>query len=994
MTWTRVHQLVAGLVFTVALGVYLATVAPTASFWDCGEFIAIAYKLEVSHPPGAPFFMLIGRLFSMFASPEGAAYAVNLVSVFSSAFTVLLTHLIVVRLVRTWQGILAPADASQHLAALAGGVVGSLAFAFSDAFWFNAVEAEVYAMSMLFTALVVWLMLRWSELARREEQALAGEQRHPFGLQANRYLVVIAYMFGLAIGVHLLNLLAIFFCALIFFWDEYDREDFTTMQRFGRVALAGLVSSGVFLLIYPGVIQLIPKLADWLTRASTAERSGMDLGAIGGVIAFVAVVGFVAWLVWYTHTRRLLTLNLLALSVATVLIGYSTYGVLFLRSAANPPIDENDPESIENIVSYLLRDQYGSTPLLSGMSYNNATGKIDKQKGFPRRWSDQSPYHAQVYSQYSSDAEFFWSYQVGHMYWRYFLWQYMGKASDVQDADAISGIGGVNAAQATYVQTPSERKSRNVYYALPLLLGLIGMAYHFWRDWRRASAVLLFFLLTGIGIIVYLNQYPGQPRERDYSYVASFFAFAFWIGIGAAGLVELAAHAVRTRGARTMALAGAPVALLCLLAVPVLMYAQNRDDHDRSGNYSAPDYAWNMLQSTAPDAILFTNGDNDTFPLWYLQEVEGVRQDVRVANLSLAQIGWYALQLKNQASRTSAPLPITISDEDLRNPETFGAVAWTPSRIALPVPPDAQLVADSVVAPADLVHVQRPLNWDLTGRLFAENQAYLGPNDLIVKDIIETNARQGWKRPVYMAQTVGRDGRLDTGPFGQFEGQAIRLVPVASTDEGSMAFGRVSPDVALARLGMFRFRGLADTTIYYDENARLMLNNYRTLYTHAADALTAAGRSADAVRLLDDLNTKMPFTVIPGDPRSWSYSARSYLAAGADAKAVALARQAMPYAVHRLSTSQGEEQRYAVGFFQMIRAVLIAGGDVQSASTLSSRVAALVSDPSLAQTPDQLRSEIDTARLSLGLAPRGGAVRTDSAPLVPPSAAARDTARR
>lgn len=966
MNWKRVHQIVAGLVFLVALGVYFTTVAPTASFWDCGEFIAIAYKLEVSHPPGAPFYMLIGRLFSMFAAPENAAFAINLVSVLSSALTVLLTHLIVVQLVERWQG--GAKETWQHLAALAGGVVGSLAFAFSDAFWFNAVEAEVYAISMFFTALVVWLMMRWSRLAREEEAALQGQERHPFGLQTNRYLVLIAYMFGLAIGVHLLNVLALFFCALIFFWDEYDREDHSTSRRLMGLVLTGMASSFVFLLMYKGIIQGFPVMAR----------------AAGLIVTMIVMVGGLAALIWYSHKKRWLAVNLLALSLAMVFIGYTTYGVIFFRSQANPPIDENDPETVEAMVSYLMRDQYGSTPLLSGMSYDNATGQISKQKLFPRRWSNQSPYHTQKYSQYTSDADFFWKYQVGDMYWRYFLWQYMGKASDIQDDRAISGISVLDGPTANYFQTPSERKSRNVYYALPLLLGLIGMSYHFWRDWRRASAVLLFFLLTGIGIIVYLNQYPGQPRERDYSYVASFFAYALWIGIGAAGLIELAAHALRARGARTMALAGVPVALLCLLAVPVLMAAQNYDDHDRSNNYSAPDYAWNMLQSTAPQAVLFTNGDNDTFPLWYLQEVEGVRQDVRVANLSLAQIGWYGLQLKNQASRTSAPLPITIPDDVLRNPEQFTAVAWTPSRISLPVPSDTVLAADSTVAAADLARVMRPFAWDLTGRLIGENQAYLGPNDLLVKNIIEENARQGWKRPIYMAQTVGRDGRLDTGPMSQFEGQAIRIVPVQTTEPVEQAFGRVSPDVALARLGMFRFRGLADSTVYYDENARLMLNNYRTLYSHAADGLTAAGREADAIRLLDDLNAKMPFSVIPGDARSWSYMARSYLAAGANQKATALANQAMPLALNQLETAQGENQQYAVGFFQMLRALLIAGNDFEAAARLSSRVATLVGNPSLAQTVEQIRAEVDTTRRSLGLAVRG----------TRPDTARPDTARR
>ena len=988
MTWPRLHQLTAAFVFLFALVLYALTVAPTASFWDCGEFIAISYGLQVSHPPGAPFYMLIGRIFSLFASPEGAALAVNYVSVVSSAFTILLTHLIIVRLVRQWQGLLAEAAPWQHVAALAGGVVGALTFAATDSFWFNAVEAEVYAVSMLFTALVVWLILRWSEVAAREEAALPGGRTHPFGLAANRYLVLIAYMFGLAIGIHLLNLLALFFCALIFFYNEYDREDWTTGQRVKALLVLGVASAGVFFLIYPGVIQGIPTLAD-----ATGSLFLTSLVIVGGTAAAV----------WWTHTRRKLALNLLALSIMAVLIGYSTYALIFVRSAADPPIDENDPENVEGIVSYLKREQYGQTPLLSGYSFDDATGQIPTEqtpgartKLFPRRWS---PEHASFYGQYTSDADFFLKYQMGHMYWRYFLWQFVGKDSDVQDGPAITGLSFIDGSvpnRLTYRQTPSERKSRNVYFALPLVLGLFGMAYHFLRDARRAFAVLVLFLLTGLGIIVYLNQYPFQPRERDYSYVASFFAFALWIGIGAAGLAELVAHAVRARGERAMAAAGVAVTALAFVAVPGWMTAENYDDHDRTGQYVAPDYAINMLNSTAPQAVLFTNGDNDTFPLWYAQEVERVRRDVRVANLSLLQTPWYMLQLKNQASRTSPPLPFTLTDDGLR---ALDPVQWEPQDVTLPVPTGASgeaalpvsargpLVAAGVVQPEDAAKVVSPLRWRLTGRQLGENFYALYPNDRAVIDIVQANARQGWTRPVYFAVTVGLDGRADLDNYLQLEGQALRVVPIPAgvTPETNDGFGRTQPRLAYENLRRFRFRGLADSTIYFDENIRRMVDNYRNVYARVAQDLVAAGMTREARTLLDTLMVQVPFSTIPGDARSFTFMARAFLLVGADEQAAAIARRAEPLALAQLRGADTASLDAALRLFQIVRLTYLAAGDYPAAVALSEKVAAQTGEAGFRTTLDSARAEARLAREQLGLAPPdtarvGGRSDTSAAP--------------
>ncbi|MEX0748194.1 MAG: DUF2723 domain-containing protein, partial [Rhodothermales bacterium] len=780
-------RIVAGAVFLIALVLYLLTVSPTASFWDAGEFIAIANKLEVSHPPGAPFYMLVGRLFSMFVPSEYVALSINLISVFASAFTILLTHLIIVQLVREWQDPSGQRTVVDNITALAGGVVGALTFAATDSFWFNAVEAEVYAFSMFFTAIVVWLIMRWRDHARAEEARLAGGQ-HPFGLRANRYLVLIAYLFGLAIGVHLLNLLAVFFIALIFFFTEIEKPDWSTWTRWRGIIVTGLVSTAVFLVIYPGIVQYLPTIAG---------ESGAP------VLLLLVVLGAVIFGLYYTHTRSMPAANLVMLSLTVVLIGYSTYALIFIRSAADPPIDENDPETTEAIVSYLRREQYGQTPLLKGPTFDNGMGTInfDDETLFPRRYSPEGG-HIRVYRQYDSDWEYFWKYQVGHMYVRYFLWQFVGRSSDEQDAPPATGLKFIDdraGANDYYYQSPSEREARNEYFALPLLLGLLGAGFHFSRDWRRALAVLTLFFVTGIGIIIYLNQTPIQPRERDYSYVASFFAFSLWIGIGASGILQLLVDAVREKfspsAQRTLVLASAGA---LFLVVPFWMVLENYFDHDRSGNYVAPDYAYNMLMSLADEAIIFTNGDNDTFPLWYAQEIENVRTDVRVVNLSLLNTPWYVRQLKNQASRDSEPLPISMSDDQIDN---LSVVRWEARDVELPVDRRSILGESEMFIPHDdTSEIMSPMRWRLQGRPYSQDFNILYAADQSALDILATNAQQGWERPVYFAVTVSPDGQLDLQNFFQLEGQAFRVVPIQHDEP----LGRVVPSITPERLMTFR----------------------------------------------------------------------------------------------------------------------------------------------------------------------------------------------
>ena len=943
MNWMHSNRIIAAGVFTFALILYILTVAPTASFWDAGEFIAIAHGLQVSHPPGAPFYMLVGRLFSMLASQPMVPLAVNMMSVLSSALTIMLTYLIIVRLL---QHFLSKED---RLVTYLGAVIGACTFAVTDSFWFNAVEAEVYAMSMLFTALVVWLILLWGELAGKE-LAKSGDK---WGLQANRLLILVAYLFGLAIGVHLLSLLALFFIALIFFFVQYDREDWTvegqpewrSKRRWGGIILALFVATVVFGTIYPGIVQQLP---DW------AGQTGAPLAALFGV-AIVTVL-----LVWITQIKRWQVLNLGAVVLLMVLTGYSTYAIIFIRSAADPPIDENDPETPEAIVSYLKREQYGDTPLLRGANFNDQIGQFDDRniKYFPRRYSTM-PSHWRDYARYNSDLEYFLKYQIQHMYVRYFLWNFSGRESDVEDARAITGISFLEGPYETFQSTPSERASRNRYFALPLLLGLFGMMYHFSKDWRRAFSVLVLFLITGVGIILYLNQTPMQPRERDYAYVASFFAFCLWIGIGATGFIQLLRDLLSSYVSVARSVLTGGLAILVFLAIPGWMTLENYDDHDRSGRYTAPEYAHNMLMSLAPEAVIFTNGDNDTFPLWYAQEVEGVRRDVRVVNLSLLNTPWYVRQLKNQHSRESAPLPISMPEEQIR---TLGPRLWEPREISLPVD-KSQLVQEWEVfaGQTNIAQFDSNLTWTLRGRPYSTDPNTNQPinlvygADLAALDILFTNAVQGWQRPVYFAVTVSPDGRLDLENYLQLEGQASRVVPLRH----DQVLGRVDPAVALERVKHFKFTNLNNPKVYYDANIRRMVDNYRSVFGHIALSAIENGYEAEGTALLDTIMAKIPLDVIPAAVSSYMSLARGYRAAGQLDTSVEILQTAELSVIHNLTASSSSRSaRYYEQFIEAIRTMYLEARAYEAAAGFENALSeALGSDNRI--SAEELRSRFE-----------------------------------
>ncbi len=948
MNWKWTDRIAAGFVFAWALVLYVLTVAPTTSFWDSGEFIASVYKLQVMHPPGAPFYMLLGRLFSMFMPTDTVALAVNMISVLSSAGTILLTHLIIVRLVRRWHGEPSSWSPEQRVVALGSGIVGALTFAATDTFWFNAVEAEVYALSMFFTALVVYFAMRWSDEAAEEERMLAGG-RHPFGLNANRYIILIAYFFGLAIGVHLLNLLAFFFVALIIFFTEYDRPEWSAKFRLQMILLTGVISSLIFFAIYPGVVLYVPKF----------------IGALGSpFFAVLVIVAAVCAGLYVTHQRQMEVANLAFLCLSVILIGYSTYALIFIRSATEPPIDLNDPDTPERFVSYLEREQYGSTPLLTGVTYDDASGSVPRDGEevlFPRRYSIDSN-HWREYARYDSDWEFFLQYQIGHMYVRYFLWNFSGRESDVQDAAAITGLSFVDPESQTLRQTPSQQASRNVYFALPLLLGLFGAFYHASRDWRRAFSVGILFFVTGIGIIIYLNQTPNQPRERDYAYVASFFAFALWVGIGAGGILELVYDAVRNAlksAQRTAVMASAGVLLFA--GVPLWMTYQNYDDHDRSGNYVARDYAYNMLNSVAENGIIFTNGDNDTYPLWYLQEVEGIRTDVRVANLSLLNTDWYIRQMKEEQAYKSTPLPISLTDTQIAN---LDPARVNPRRVRLPVNQSAADRLSDVyltAATTDTLQIEQPMTWTLQGRPYGQDVRILQAADFVAYNILRTNAEQGWTRPVYFATTVSRNGTLNLDPYFQLEGQANRVVPIRTDSP----IGRAVPGLTEERMKKFRFTNLDDPDLYLNENARKMLDGYRISFSQAGEQLARQNYADRAQELLTTFADQVPFSTVAGDLQTYMLMARALEISGATDRAQQVMQESEPVVLAELRSRSQRQQAYALQLAGAVRSTYMDVGADSARAAFDQRLEQVLQQQQINLTPNQ-RQRLGLAQSSPG----------------------------
>jgi hypothetical protein len=1001
-----INNITGWVIFAVAAFTYLMTIEPTASLWDCGEYIASSYKLEVGHPPGNPVFMVMARFFTLFAGGNASRVAamVNSMSALASAFTILflfwtITHLARRIIIRNENDF----SVSRIIAVMAAGVVGALAFTFSDSFWFSAVEGEVYASSSLFTAMVFWAILMWEDVADEK--------------YADRWIILIAFLMGLSIGVHLLNLLTLPSIVLVYYFRKYE---FTWKGFMISLGISVLLLSLLLYGIMPGVVTISSKLdLFFVNRLGLPPNSGMIFhfillavffilavrstyssqdkvrntifagGALlltgiwvisGSAILNLLVLGAAGGYIWFLAGKNRVVLNTLLTAVMVIMIGYSANAIIVIRAHADTPLNENQPENPFSLHYFLNREQYGERPLFRGPYYNapvinykEGKPKYVLENGkyvisahdlvreydlrfvtlFPRMWSDQSE-HEPVYKEwgkvkgipisvtnqsdtkeiirkpkFSENLRFMFTYQFGYMYLRYFMWNFSGKQNDTQgtggavNGNWITGIRFLDEPRVGSPDLPSDMKndtSRNVYYLLPFLLGLIGLFYQINRDYKNWWVIFLLFLMTGAAIIFYLNQYPNQPRERDYAYAGSFYFFAVWVGLGVLALFEALSKLTGEKIA-------APVAgILCIFAVPVIMGSENWDDHDRSGRYLARDVAFNYLNSCAQNAILFTNGDNDTFPLWYAQEVEGKRTDVRVCNLMLLNTDWYVNQMKRKTYE-SDPLPVSLPAkkyydginnqvfivEKTKDPVDISTIIdWVnsdnkatkvqvsateildviPSRtIRIPVD-SAKVIASGTVKPEDAGKIVPYIDIKLKGSSILKSQ-------LIVLDIL---AHNNWKRPIYFVTGYHNDA-LGLEEYFQLEGLAFRLVPIKSENKSWVDYGRIDTDILYDNvMNKFVWGGANNPKVNLDYNhiRTLIVVKSRLIYARLAKALSSEGKNEKAVAVLNRCLESLPANKFPLDPY-YTDLIDGYFAAGVSDKAVEMTKGLCDYYYEKLN---------------------------------------------------------------------------------------------
>jgi hypothetical protein len=934
--YRRINTLTAWGVFITAFIVYGLTVEPTTSFWDCGEYIACAWGIEVGHPPGAPLFLLLGRLAGLlsFGNNENVALMINLLSATASAFTIFFLHLSITALAK--KAMLKSHSEGQFefqpvLLTQLAGIAGALSFAFTDTFWFSAVEGEVYALSSLFTAIVVWAMLRWD--------AVADEP------QADRWLIFIAYMMGLSVGVHLLNLLCI--PALVFIW--YYRK-YKTVTRLGLL-ITGIVAvvllGGIQNVLIPGVVNLCGK-----TELFFVNKLGMPFNS--GTIAYfglltLVLVGGIA----FTQFRKMAAFNTALLALTTLLIGYSSFFILIIRAQASPPINENNTSNAVSLLSYLNREQYGDWPLLYGRTYATP---LDKEKPwidgkpvyvrndkarkyvvsysakasepnyekracmfFPRMWSGS---HAAPYKSITGEPrdsvdlslaqngsevvklpsvaqnlKYFTAHQLGWMYGRYFLWNFAGRQNDRMsggnDAEGNVSLGGFLDDRLGKRKLQPERqrnnKAANRYYLIPLLLGVAGMFWHFKNAGRDAFITLLLFLFTGVAIAVYLNMTPWQPRERDYAFVGSFYAFSIWIGIG---ILFVGEQLAKLKLSPKTVMTGTVV---FSLISPLILIQQNYNDHNRSGRTAARDFAVNLLESCEQNAILITYADNDTFTLWFAQEVLGIRRDVRVVCLSLLPNDWYIDQMKKK-QYTSDPLPITMDHEMYKqgkrdfisvSPATESAIAtdslirfatskrkgefftdsygdtsnFIPSRNTYITVDKSAYAKTATVSAEKMRTASDSIFWTIGGN-------YIMKDQLVILDII---AHNNWKRPIYFAPGMPGSSYYNLNNYLEAEGMAWRLTPFYHNDEDH----ELTTDPACnteksynLMMQKYAWGGLKNPNVYADETVeRMFIDPMRESAAVVASALIGEGKTAEAALLIKRCVEELPHTQAAPDDK-------------------------------------------------------------------------------------------------------------------------------
>ena len=938
-TFNRWNWIVAVAVLLMSGATYLSTIEPTASFWDCGEFIASSYKLEVGHPPGNPVFQLIARFFTMPFGADKAAVAVNAMNGILSALTIFFLYLTIVFFAKRLVGCAGKEkeySIAQALAIFGSGVVGAMAYCFSDTFWFSAVEGEVYAMSSLFTALVFWAMCQWYETA---------DEPH-----ANRWIVLIAFLMGLSIGVHLLNLLTI--PAFVFMY--YYRKNEGKQLSFGK--LVGIFMIGVvieFLLVYI-FIPYLPKLAAYFDRLFV---NGFGLPYNSGALLFLVILlGLCFWALFDTLKKDKVFWNTVTLCVTTLVIGFSLFAMVIIRSSVKTPTNEYQPDNPYTLVRYLSREQYGSTPLLYGQyfdapydlkttkywapldgKYIKVDGPADAQykpEGkmfFPRMWSGNDTRFVNFYERYTggkgirvkgaknrkpsfgANMAYFFDYQLNWMYWRYFMWNFVGRQNEVHSptpgelfyGNWESGIKFLDRLrlgnQDNAPEPLRDNKGKNHYFFLPLLLGIIGLVFQFDKDKRGSWLVFLMFFMTGIAIVLYLNQPPFQVRERDYAYAGSFYMFAIWIGLGVAALYSWIKESGKIKSEKAIAVG---VGVLCL-GVPALMAEENWDDHDRSGRRTAVEMARNYLNSTGEQGILITHGDNDTFPLWYAQEVEGVRTDVRIVNTSLLGTDWHIDQMK-WACNESKPLPLTVSPRQyLYGTNEYVYIAYddgSPMYIkdVMDVFKDPKMkvtlengmrldfiCARNIVIP---VNKENCLKYGIVPEMFADqipstitltiskDKNYLSKPELFMLDLL---SGYEWDRPINLLNQGG-DLNIGLKDYLMYEGYSCKFTPirnkVSSTDPGKVdaleLYRKMKEDYTWEAMSS---RGwLVD---YQNLYTFLGVMSQRQLFLSVSNALIDSSEPEKALEMLDMCQENFPEENFPLESICVGFSGNDYMVA-------------------------------------------------------------------------------------------------------------------
>ncbi len=934
--------------FLIAGVVFMMTIEPTVSFWDAGERLSVSYKLQIGHPPGAPLYQMLARVFSLlsFGNEARAAFWMNAMSAATGALTVMFLYWTITIMARKILAAAGEISRNKALAIWGSGLVGALTLTFSDSFWFTATEAEVYVTSLFLTSFVFWSILRWEATAHQRD--------------SNRWLVLIAYVVGLSIGVHMLNLLAIPAIVFVYYFKKY------------HPTTKGILAAGLVAILLLGFLQemLIPGLLtfDWWFERFFVNTLGLPFH-VGSITYFFALAAAIIYGLYYTHKHNKVVLNTIILAFLFLVIGYSSFFMLVVRSNANVPINENAPKDALAMKAYLGREQYGAWPLLHGPYYN--APMIDTQDGrpaygknretgryevinprigvepvydpafttlFPRMHSSRSQNHISSYKTWGNvegrpvrvenpdgttevlnkptfgeNLRFFFSYQIGHMYMRYLMWNFSGRQNDIQghgspvEGNWITGIpfvDGLRLGPQDLPESMTRNDAHNKYYMLPFLLGIGGLIFQWKRRPNDALVIGALFVMTGIAIIVYLNQTPYQPRERDYSYIGSFYAFSIWVGLGALGLIDLLRRKMNGKLAAILATG------LLLVLVPGIMAMENWDDHDRSHRYITRDVARNYLESCAPNAIIFTNGDNDTFPLWYAQEVEGIRTDVKVVNLSLLNTDWYINNMMRRKTYDADPVPFSmeprkyrdgtrdfvylIDNPNVRGYRNVGEImdfvaddsrrtrvqtqrGWEDyiptKKFSIPVD-SAQVVNTGTVAPEDAHLIVPAVEWTI--------DAYgINKNHLMVLDFLSVN---NWERPVYFAITTGGEAYMGLENYFQLEGMAYRLVPIRTVNEDGQP-GRVNSSILYENvMNEFRFGNMEMEGVYLSEDHRRLAVNFRNVFQRLADQLLEENKTDSAIAVLDRAVAKMPEQNVP-----YNYFnlliAEAYYAAGEAEKA-------------------------------------------------------------------------------------------------------------